>query len=133
MIPFTMQRPPFVTTAIARRREFSELTIVHASDDLRTRTALGADDVKRLADEHLLTTDTWIINEVATAFARTAIVESPGHIDARWIVTFRDAAERDRLTIVVDRFGRRAIVEGRSVAIDGAALVRLLRQVMTAR
>ena len=133
MIPFAMQRPPFVTTAVARRREFSELTIVHASDDLRTRTALSADDVKRVADEHLLTTDIWIINEVATAFARTAIVESPGHIDARWIITFRGAAERDRLTIVIDRFGRRAIVEGRSVAIDGAAFVRLVHQVMTSR
>lgn len=133
MIPFAMQRPPFVTTAIARRREFSELTIVHASDDLRTRTALSANDVKLVADEHLLTTDIWIINEVATAFARTAIAESPGHIDARWIITFRDAAERDRLTIVIDRFGRRAIVEGRSVAIDGAAFVRLVHQVMTAR
>jgi hypothetical protein len=128
-----MQRPPFVTTAIARRREFSELTIVHVSDDLRTRAALSADDVKRIADEYVLTTDVWIINEVATAFARTAIVESPGHIDARWIITFRDAAERDRLTIAIDRFGRRAIVEGRPVAIDGAALVRLVRQVMTAR
>ncbi len=133
MIPFTMHRPPFVTTAIARRREFSELTIVHVSDDLRTRAALSADDVKLFADEHFLTTDIWIINEVATAFARTAIVESPGHTDARWIITFRDPAERDRLTIVIDRFGRRAIVEGRSVAIDGAALVRLLPQVMTAR
>ena len=133
MIPFTVQRPPFVTTAIARRREFSALAIVHVNDDLRTRAALGADDVKRRADERFLTTDIWIINEVATAFARTAILESPGHIDARWIVTFRDAAERDRLTIVIDRFGRRAIVAGRSVAIDGAAFVRLLRQVMTAR
>ncbi len=133
MIPFTMQRPPFVTTAIARRREFSELTIVHVDDDLRTRTALTSEDVQNFADEHFLTTDIWIINEVATAFARTPIVESPGHIDARWIVNFRDSAERDRLTIIIDRFGRRAIVEGRSVAIDGAALVRLLRQVMTAR
>jgi len=133
MIPYTMQRPPFVTTAIAKRREFSEVAIVHVGDDLRTRISLSADDVRRLADEHFISTDPWIINEVATAFAKTAIVESPGHIDARWIVTFRDSTERDRLTIVIDRFGRRAIVEGRPVAIDGAAMIRLLRQVMIAR
>lgn len=133
MIPATMHRPPFVTTAIARRREFSEIAIVHVDDELRTRVTLSADDVRRFADESFFSTDPWIINEITTAFSKTAIVESPGTTDARWIVTFRDPAERDRLTIVIDRFGRRAIVEGRSVAIDGAALVRLLRQVMTAR
>ena len=133
MIPYTMQRPVFVTTAIAKRREFSEVAIVHVGDDLRTRISLSADDLRGFADEYFTSTDPWIVNEVATAFAKTAIVESPGHIDARWIVTFRDPTERDVLTIVMDRFGRRAIVESRSVAMDGAALIRLLHQVLIAR
>lgn len=133
MTPLAMQRPPFVTTALAQRREFAEVAILHVGDDLRTRISLSLDDVRRFADEHLISTDPWIVNEVVTAVAKTAIVESPGSVDARWIVTFRDPAARDRLTIAIDRIGRRALVEGRPVAMDGAALIRFLRQVMTAR
>ena len=127
----SMQRPMFATAALACRREFSDIAIVHVNDELRTRIILDADDVRRFANDNCLSTDPWIINEVATILAKTAMIESPGTVDARWIVTFRDVSERDRLTIVIDRFGRRATFEGRAVAIDGSPLVHLLHQVMS--
>ena len=126
-----LRRPAFVTEALAHRREFTEIAIVHVDDGLRTRVVLTADDVRRFADESFLSSDPWIVNEFATSTASTAMVESPGIVDARWIVTFRDAARRDRFTMVLDRFGRRANVQARAVAIDGGPLVRLLRQVTT--
>lgn len=106
-----------------------ELRIAHASDAFETRAALDAATVERLAVAHFATRDRATIARVLAAIENASAQAEAGTVDARWSITLRGVRTQ---RIAVDRFGRRASIDGAPYAIRGEQLVRLLARLVRA-
>ena len=132
-----MRRGPFFLAAAglvcAGSRAMSaepitHLEILHLSDALLTRAVLGPQAFETHDGLHRTS-----ISDRASVAEGMRLVDAAGaHAsdakpDVRWALTFSDAAGTKRRVIYLDKFGKRAIVDGHTVSMDGAHLIAWLR------
>ena len=106
--------------------------IVHYPDRVLTRTALGAADLERLATTHTLVKTRSDIDGVVEAL--DAMPSSPAQAtpDSRWGVTLIGPGGTILAHVYLDKFGKRALIDGKAAHVEGEKLVHLLAQLVPA-
>ncbi len=102
--------------------------VVHASDALATRVALTPAMLLRAATLGVTIADRERVAQLVTAIGATESQPDTQGPDSRWGVALFDERDAPLLTIYLDRFGKRAVIDGRPASVRAKPLVRLLAQ-----
>jgi hypothetical protein len=123
-----IEMPEFLRAALEEREKFVKLEVLHLEDDLRTRVAIGPAKLETLGIACKTVDDPQTLEAIVNSVAATAMCENPGRLDARWGLIFTNAEGRRVLSLYLDKFGRRAAVDGHEVILrDGEPLIDRLK------
>ncbi|HYZ15566.1 MAG TPA: hypothetical protein VE591_04155 [Candidatus Acidoferrum sp.] len=106
------------------------IRIVHVADTLSTRVALTPAMLLRIATLRVTIADREHVAQLVAAIAATPSQPDTQAADSRWGVALFDERDAPLLTIYLDRFGERAVIDGRPARVRAKPLVRLLAQVV---
>ena len=124
------------TAAVAMTEAFvgpryARLRIVHSPDSLASRIAFTPADAERYAIATRLVSDRATIEDLAGAIDDARPVHADGTVDVRWNLTFSEGPGGSVRHVSIDRFGRRALIDGVAANMDGADLVMRLKRAVT--
>ena len=104
----------------------ASVRIVHYPDRVLTRAALTPEQLDHLAVTHVVVSKRSAIESVVRALDGMAPVPEQVTPDSRWGVTLLDAHGATIARVYLDKFGKRALIDGRGARVDGEPVVQLL-------
>ncbi|MEO6912847.1 MAG: hypothetical protein ABI182_02345 [Candidatus Baltobacteraceae bacterium] len=122
-----MNQPAAFQHAIASS-EITRVEVLHAPDQVQTRTALSPADVASYSTSIYDTTDTKKIATLLDAVTQTQMTPTAARPDVRWGIFFRSRTSAVTAALYLDKFGKRGVAQGKNVLLEGGAIVTLLRQ-----
>ena len=110
----------------------ASVRIVHYPDYVRTRSTVSPAQLDRIATARVVVRERARIDDVVHAL--DGMHASPGERspDSRWGVTLLDANGAVLARVYFDKFGKTALIDGRTANVDGAPVVHLLAKLAPA-
>jgi hypothetical protein len=113
---------------LARRHAVAKIDVAHLDDAISTRTAVTPAALRELAGEHHAITGRAALDAVLDGLAALAPKPAARPGDLRWGLVLRDAHGAALATVDLDRFGRRAHIDGADYDVSGEPLLACLRR-----
>lgn len=113
---------------IIAHAEVTRVEVLHAPDPLQTRAALPPASLERYATAIYDTTDTKKIAALLEALKQTPMTPDGAAPDVRWGILLKGRDNRQSATFYLDKFGKRAIAQGKNVQLSGDAIITVLQQ-----
>jgi len=108
-----------------------QIRIVHFPDDANTRIALMPEDLERMATSRALVTDPATVASLAALIQRMPAAENEDAVpDCRWGASLCNRNGYALRSVYLDRFGRRAVIDGRPASVLATPVVRALARAL---